>query len=102
MGVGERIIIHTPKIGVCVSKNGCTMLPSYQLPDGFIQGTTGAGDAFCSGALIAIEQGKSDLEILEYAQTAAVASLRNTDATSGLQELSDLIKIFEKYERIQI
>ena len=95
MGVGERVIIHTPNLGVCVSQSGCTMLPSYQLPDGFIQGTTGAGDAFCSGALIAIEQGKSDLEILKYAQTAAVASLRNTDATSGLQELSVLFEQFQ-------
>ena len=100
MGVGERVIIHTPKIGVCVSKNGCATLPSYRLPEGFIQGTTGAGDAFCSGALIAIEQKKSNLEILEYARTAAIASLRKADATGGLQEFPVLFETFQKYDRI--
>ncbi len=100
LGVRERVIIHTPALGVCATRSDCTVLSSYRLPDGFIQGTTGAGDAFCSGALIAIEQGRSDREILEYAQTAAIAALRTPDATSGLEPLKTLFEAFQTFERI--
>lgn len=99
MGVRERVILHTPALGICASASDCVTLPSYRLPDGFIKGTTGAGDAFCSGALIAIERGKSNQEILEYAQAAAVAALRTPDATSGLEELNVLLKAFQFFQR---
>lgn len=99
MGVRERVIIHTLSQGLCASASGCTTLPSYCLPEGFIQGTTGAGDAFCSGALIGIYQEKSDREILEYAQIAAIASLRSTDATGGLDDFEGLYSTFENFER---
>ena len=54
MGVSERVIIHMPETGVCLSDNGFFELPSWELPKGFIKGKTGAGDAFCAGALIGI------------------------------------------------
>ena len=46
MGVSERVIIHMPETGVCLSDNGFFELPSWELPKGFIKGKTGAGDAF--------------------------------------------------------
>lgn len=84
-GVRERVIIHMPDLGLCVSDAGVTAVPSYDLPDGFIVGTTGAGDAFCAGALLGIYQGKTDEEILNFASAAAVAALSGADATSGLR-----------------
>ncbi|MBE6555414.1 MAG: carbohydrate kinase family protein [Ruminococcaceae bacterium] len=87
MGVRERVIIHMPEIGICCNRNGSlTVRPSYELPRGYVKGKTGAGDAFCSGALIAIERGATDEEILILAEAAAVASLSEADATSGLCE----------------
>ncbi|MGN1061891.1 MAG: carbohydrate kinase family protein [Candidatus Scatosoma sp.] len=83
-GVRERVIIHSPEYGVCFGESGFTLVPSYDLPQGFIQGTTGAGDAFCSGALTAIYEKKSDEEILKFASACAVAALSAVDATSGL------------------
>ena len=100
-GVLERVIIHTPKVGVCVSENGVELVPAYDLPENFIVGTTGAGDAFCAGALLGIYQGKTDKEILEFASAAAVAALSKADATSGLrteQEIQELCKGFERKE----
>ena len=94
-GVSERVIIHTPEIGVCVSENGVERVPAYALPEKFIVGTTGAGDAFCAGALYGIYQNKTDKEILEFASGAAVAALSQADATSGLrteQEIKELCK----------
>ena len=98
-GVKERVIIHTPSLGVCLSETGFTAVPSYALPEGFIKGTTGAGDAFCAGALIGIYQNKTDEEILEFASAAAVAALSQADATSGLcteQEILVRVKEFAR------
>ena len=100
-GVKERVIIHTPEVGVCVSKNGIQLVPAYDLPSDFIVGTTGAGDAFCAGALLGIYQGKSDKEILEFASASAVAALSSADATSGLrteQEINELCKSLKRKE----
>lgn len=99
MGVRERVIIHMPSLGLCKTKDALTLLPSVALPKGYIKGKTGAGDAFCSGALIAIERGASDSEILELAEAAAVASLTEADAVSGITEESVLLKNIRKFGR---
>ena len=101
LGVQERVIIHTPEIGICVSENGVELVPAYHLPENFIVGTTGAGDAFCAGALVGIYQDKTDKEILEFASAAAVAALSSADATSGLraeQEINELCKGIKRKE----
>ena len=95
MGVRSKVIIHKPDCAVCLSDEGFTNLPSYALPDGYIKGTTGAGDAFCAGALYGIYKGWTDKEILEFASSAAVMALRAADATSGLmqqQEIKDFCR----------
>lgn len=98
LGVRERVIIHTPAMAICADAQGCTVLPSFSLPKGYIQGTTGAGDAFCSGALIGIYYGKSNEEILHIARMAAAASLRVVDATSGLCPLAALYELVKTLE----
>lgn len=99
MGVRQRVIIHQPSMGLCKTKDSLTVLPSVELPKGYIKGKTGAGDAFCSGALIAIERGASPEEILELAEAAAVASLTEADATSGLAEESVILENIRKFRR---
>ncbi len=84
MGVREKVIIHKPDCAVCLSDAGLTVLPSYALPNGYIKGTTGAGDAFCAGALYGIYEDWSDEQILSFASGAAVMALGSADATSGL------------------
>ena len=98
-GVKERVIIHTPELGLCYHEGRLTTLPSFDLPAGFIKGTTGAGDAFCAGSLVAIHEGLSDEEILRYGSIAATASLCVADATSGVKEMSEMQKICENLKR---
>lgn len=93
MGVREKVIIHKPDCAVCLSDAGFTVMPSYALPDGYIKGTTGAGDAFCAGALYGIYQNWADGQILEFASATAVMALGSADATSGLVE-EQAIKAF--------
>ena len=98
-GIRERVIIHAPDFGACLSETGFTALPSCELPSGFIKGTTGAGDAFCAGALLAIYEEKSDLEILELASFAAVTALSEQSATKGLKTKEETFEFCKKYER---
>ena len=101
-GVKERVIIHTPEVGVCVSENGFTAVPSYEIPDGFIKGTTGAGDAFCAGALIGIYENESDEEILRRASLAATAALSEADAVSGMRTEEEIQKLCKNLNRRKI
>ena len=99
LGVKEKVVIHKPEFAVCLSKEAYTRVPSYKLPEGYIKGTTGAGDAFCAGTLIGIYEEWSDGEILEFGSACAVMSLGKADATSGLvtkAEIKDYCKQFER------
>lgn len=101
-GVRERVIIHMPEKGVCLSENGYFEKPSLELPQGFIKGSTGAGDAFCAGALYGIYKGYSDERILEFSSCAAAASLRSADATSGVVSEKEINRLFENFKRKKV
>lgn len=101
-GVKERVIIHAPEIGVCVSENGFSYLPSFDLPKGFIQGTTGAGDAFCAGALIGVYREYSDEALLELASLSATSALSQTDAVSGMKSEKEITKLYKNFTRRKI
>ena len=102
LGVRERVILHMPECGVCYSKNGFTLSPSFDPPAGYIKGKTGAGDAFCAGALLAIYQNKSDAELLDMAGAAAILSLSAPDATSGVCEIERALEYCNTLERIKL
>ena len=99
LGVREKVIIHMPDYAVCLSDEGYTAVASYCLPKDYIKGTTGAGDAFCAGALIGIYKGWTDKEILEFGSAAAVMALRRVDATSGLVEEAEIKKYCQQFKR---
>lgn len=99
LGVRQKVILHMPDRSICCSDDGIALVGSLELPEGYIQGTTGAGDAFCAGALYAIHQGRSDREILEFASFAAVMSLRCADATGGLREEKEIVELCSKFRR---
>lgn len=102
MGVRERVIIHTSSLGLVMSQKSLTVSSSLQLPDNFIKGTTGAGDAFSAGALLGIYLDESDEKILELAMLSATASLSSADAVSGMESLDEITKKYGKFERKEI
>lgn len=101
-GVGQRVIIHCPEAGFCLSRDGVfTAVPSLKLPAGYIKGTVGAGDAFCAGCLYGICNGYTDQEILEFASGAAACNLAAEDSVSGMRDaeyIRELIRTYEKAE----
>lgn len=98
-GVKERVIIHLPDFGACLSDSGYTEIASLLLPEGYIKGATGAGDAFCAGSLYGIYNGFSDKEILEFASMAAATSLRAPDAVSGMTSFNEIKDMFKDFKR---
>ena len=99
LGVREKVIIHKSDRAVALSNDGFTTLPALDIPSEKIKGTTGAGDAFCAGALLAICDGKSDREILDFASSVALVSLFSKDATSGIVCEEKVKEISKEYGR---
>ncbi len=96
-GVKERVIIHCPECGFILNReSGFTSVPSLKLPEGYIKGSVGAGDAFSAGCLYGIYHGYSDEQILEFASGAAACNLTTEDAVSGMKSKDEIFKLIEK------
>ena len=94
-GVKERVIVHTPELGACLSEDGYTEVPSFVLPAGYIKGSTGAGDAFCAGALCGIAERMSDKELLTFSAAVAATSLSAENASDGIKSRIDTVEFMK-------
>lgn len=84
-GVGELVVIHAPEIAVAVERGGNTIRqPSLALPQGFIAGGAGAGDAFFAGMLLGLHEGWELARSLAFAHGAAASCLRHPTCTDGI------------------
>ena len=79
LGVQQKVVIHKPDYAVCLSEEGYTVVPSYKIPDDYIKGTTGAGDAFCAGAMSGLTYGKSLEEAIQIGTTLAASVITSTE-----------------------
>ena len=102
-GVGQRVIVHCPEAGFCLSRDGdFTAVPSLKLPAGYVKGTVGAGDSFCAGCLYGIYNGFTDEEILEFASGAAACNLAAEDSVSGMKDAGYIRGLIGTYGKIEL
>ena len=102
-GVGQRVIIHCPEAGFCLSKDGTfTVVPSLRLPAGYVKGTVGAGDSFCAGCLYGIYNGYSDYDILEFASGAAACNLSAEDSVSGMRDAAYVRELIAACGKVEL
>ena len=100
LGVSTWAVIHCPEIGCGIDENDCYHeVPSLKLPAGYIQGTVGAGDAFCAGILYAAEKGMGMAEALKLGACTAAASLSQVGASGGVGTLEEVLKLHTLYGR---
>lgn len=99
-GVKDKIIVHEPGMSYLLDDNEFILLPSLKLSKNEIKGTTGAGDAFCAGALYGIYNSYSNVEILDFASKVAAISLGEKDATSGVKTKEEILKKYKNTRRI--
>ena len=98
MGVSSWAVIHSPEGGFGMDESdNFVALDSLKLPDGYIKGSVGAGDAFCAGVLCAAERGESLEEAIELGIGAAAASLGEANATDGMRSEAEVRELYRKY-----
>lgn len=100
LGVKDTVVIHCPECGLLCRRDGSvTVLPSLDLPEGYIRGSVGAGDAFCAACLYSLWQNKTSEEILAFASAAAACNLSESDAVSGMRSSEKIWELSKKYGR---
>ena len=95
MGVGEWAVIHSPEGGFGLdARDRYVELDALTLPEGYIRGTVGAGDAFCSGVLYGAWKGLSLGEALEMGTAAAACSLSQPGSTEGMRSCAEALALY--------
>jgi sugar/nucleoside kinase (ribokinase family) len=67
------------------------------LPEGYIKGAAGAGDAFTAGVLLGCHENKSIQEQLQLGICAAAANLSEETCTGGLRSATDCLALGTQY-----
>ena len=97
-GVSDWAVIHCPELGCGIDETGKYWeFPSLKLPEGYIKGTVGAGDAFCAGVLYGAETGMDMGDALKLAACTAAASLSEISASDGVKAVNEVLKLYEMY-----
>ena len=95
MGVSTWVVIHCPEVGYGMDADGNFVeLPSLRLPEGYIKGTVGAGDAFCSGVLYAAYKGQSLEDAIRLGIASAACSLSADGASDGMRTAADAMELY--------
>ena len=97
-GVREVVVIHFPEGGFARTRSGQEIWqPSLKLPDKFIAGTAGAGDAFCAGVLLGLHEEWELSRCLLTGVCAAAASLADPTCTNGIKPLKTCLSLAKKF-----
>ena len=97
LGVSTWAVIHCPEVGFGLDENdNLVEVPSLKLPEGWIAGTVGAGDAFCSGVRYGAWKGMDLKSAIELGTASAVCSLSQPGATEGMRSVEDAMKVYNE------
>ncbi len=100
MGVKERVIIHFPEGAYGLDKSGdYAEVKSNVLPKGYVVGSVGAGDAFCSGTLLAALKNLDVKTALLYGTASAQVSLRDSSASGSMCSIEDALKEYKLFQK---
>jgi len=99
-GVKDKVIVHCSESGFLLNATGeFQLVPSLMLPEGYIKGSTGAGDAYAAACLYGIYHGYEDTHLLEFAAAAAACNLSEADSVSGMKNREEIEDVNRKYPR---
>jgi len=94
LGSMELVSVHLPEGFYLRDRAGQTVSRgSLELPDGFIQGSVGAGDAFCAGMLYGLHEGWEPPDAAWLGTCCAAACLSRRNAIDGLTRIPDLLEL---------
>lgn len=97
-GVRERVLVHFPEGGCALGRDGeWATQGSVILPDSYIKGAAGAGDAFTAGVLLGWHENKPVQDQLRLGVCAAAANLSDETCTGGLKSASECLAIGTRF-----
>jgi len=97
-GVRDLVVIHFPEGGYLRSRDGAEILqPSLDLPEGYIIGSSGAGDSFCAGVLYGLYQGWDLHRILRFANCAGGMNLSDLTTTGGIKTWQEIQGLEQRF-----
>ncbi len=99
LGVSEWCVIHCPECAFAIDENDVYHeKPSVKLEKSFIKGTVGAGDAFCSGVLLAAYKDMEIEQALTLGHAAAICALSSDGSSEGILPYKEALKLLESFE----
>ena len=98
LGVDELVVIHFPEGAYLLTKDrGEILQPSLDLPEGYIVGSTGAGDSFCAGVLYGLYRGWSYEKTLRFAVCAGAMNLSDLTTTGGIRPWEEVFEMEQRF-----
>ena len=98
LGVKRLVCIHMPEGGYALTADGKEYWqPSLALPEGYIRGGAGAGDAFCAGVLYGLHERWEMGRSLKLGVAAATVCLSDPTCTAAACSLAETLEAAEKY-----
>jgi sugar/nucleoside kinase (ribokinase family) len=100
LGVSTWAVIHCPEGGFGLDEHGNYIeVDGLKLPKGYIKGSVGAGDAFCSGVLYAAWRGMGLAQAIELGTAAAACSLSEPGATEGMRTYEEAMALYRQLKQ---
>lgn len=101
LGVKKAAVIHCPETGcACDASGRYAEVPSLRLPERYIVGSVGAGDAFCAGMLYSFVSGMTLTEGLRLASATAACNLHSFDSIGGARSLEETMSLEKRFGRL--
>jgi sugar/nucleoside kinase (ribokinase family) len=98
LGVKEVVVIHFPEGAFARTRKGDDYWQSsVKLPEKYIGGTAGAGDAFCAGVLLGLHEGWELDRSVQTGVLMAAASLSDPTCTGGMKPLNACTALGKKF-----
>ncbi len=99
-GCRKWAVIHAPESAWGIDEAGAIVrVPGAILPEGFIKGSVGSGDAFVSGLLLGARAGLPLAVAMEDGIAAAVTSLTAPGASDGVLPIGEARALLKTLER---
>lgn len=96
-GVSKWAVIHTAEASFGMdARRQMFREQGVTLPEGYIQGTVGAGDAFCAGVLCVAHQDGTLPDALRAGNASACSSLRMPGAAEGVLPLPQALALYAR------
>ena len=96
LGVSRWAVVHAPSAAFGMDEAGHFAREAGRLlPDGFIKGTVGAGDAFCCGVLLAAYRDLTIQDALRYGNASAVQSLMADTPNGSMRSMEEALALYD-------